>query len=752
MFIPLTIDPKRALRNAANSFSSGNILPELFQNARRAGARRILHASIHTAEGAVILVADDGDGLRTEQDFINLIGLHTSGWSEDLQAREQPAGLGLSSLLHTARTVIVSTGGYIETTPESLAFQEGAHLQEVPRDLADAMARRSLRTLVVAALDKPAAVELTKNNDLFLVFNATGRDGGAVELLDAGGSTNKALELLLRACAERWSKQVGVGAVGELLELLRPVSATGPEIRALARNAPPMLQSEGLAGLRQSLLGLDLQKVVSAYLPDRALRLACVRLPELNIEVDVLMHEGSQFIAPQNNLMVDWYGKPIRVSANSAYTPRACGLYSALRWMPPHNKELRPFETIRVIRPTGPVNWSPLLPARDKIIESPEFERAIAAANAVVTAINDRGLELLASAGIVHIHGPLLAVREDLDTARYDGYSEAVNAQLDYTWRSDLQRLSGTHSPRLLLGIPSANIQIGPESKLGIRFFEKEGDEEPCADRALTRHEVLLLVDEPVEAVRTDGLWIAQEAAYPYRFSEKFIRHLQLDVVLGPVVSRIPDKFGGLSFRQVVRCTATGPRWLLRLLGAKVEGADGEQASAEIRLPCMLRVTDETEIGADASEWEDAELTALDGRPVVQGDAGLFEEISLALWAVADTSSNIENTLSGWDSEDGSSAEWGDEDAGGYVLAQIKKWLEQRFEGIGSIANGVWEWVSRNVEGVERLRQSDIVRFAVDVERDVLEVWLRDGRRIERASDNRITVHPAPAKPETTDV
>ena len=79
-----------------------DVLNELFQNARRAGAGRIdVHLGDH--EGSSSLhIADDGRGIDDPASFVTL---GRSGWSDEIAQREDPAGMGVFSL--AGRTVTV---------------------------------------------------------------------------------------------------------------------------------------------------------------------------------------------------------------------------------------------------------------------------------------------------------------------------------------------------------------------------------------------------------------------------------------------------------------------------------------------------------------------------------------------------------------------------------------------------------------------------------------------------------------------
>lgn len=90
----------RALR--AQFTSSTAFLPELLQNARRAGASRVLVD--WDAERNVLIVNDDGCGIW---DFGNLVVAYQSGWSSETTFRENPIGVGLFAALLASDELIV---------------------------------------------------------------------------------------------------------------------------------------------------------------------------------------------------------------------------------------------------------------------------------------------------------------------------------------------------------------------------------------------------------------------------------------------------------------------------------------------------------------------------------------------------------------------------------------------------------------------------------------------------------------------
>ncbi|CAM5612756.1 ATP-binding protein [Sphingobium scionense] len=107
MSFPVTIRPEvgqSLITKVSRLFNGtlGDVLLELFQNARRAGARAIHVAVYNLPAGTALSIYDDGCGI---DDPANLLTLGTSGWQQDIRDREDPAGMGVFSL--AGRDVIV---------------------------------------------------------------------------------------------------------------------------------------------------------------------------------------------------------------------------------------------------------------------------------------------------------------------------------------------------------------------------------------------------------------------------------------------------------------------------------------------------------------------------------------------------------------------------------------------------------------------------------------------------------------------
>lgn len=95
---PETINKVSRLFNG----SVTDILHELLQNARRAGASTVAVSTIGRAGDRLLHIVDDGHGIA---DPASIVTLGRSGWNETIARREDPAGMGVFSL--AGRDVII---------------------------------------------------------------------------------------------------------------------------------------------------------------------------------------------------------------------------------------------------------------------------------------------------------------------------------------------------------------------------------------------------------------------------------------------------------------------------------------------------------------------------------------------------------------------------------------------------------------------------------------------------------------------
>ena len=85
---PETINKVSRLFNG----SVTDILHELLQNARRAGAGTVAVSTIGRAGDRLLHIVDDGHGIA---DPASIVTLGRSGWNETIARREDPAGMGV---------------------------------------------------------------------------------------------------------------------------------------------------------------------------------------------------------------------------------------------------------------------------------------------------------------------------------------------------------------------------------------------------------------------------------------------------------------------------------------------------------------------------------------------------------------------------------------------------------------------------------------------------------------------------------
>ena len=105
----LNVSHNNAMKLLADSFSShATFLTELLQNARRAGATRIVIT--YDQKEAKLIVADNGCGIT---DFSKLLTLCESGWGSDVQESDAPYGVGFLSAIMASKEFSVFSGGKI---------------------------------------------------------------------------------------------------------------------------------------------------------------------------------------------------------------------------------------------------------------------------------------------------------------------------------------------------------------------------------------------------------------------------------------------------------------------------------------------------------------------------------------------------------------------------------------------------------------------------------------------------------------
>lgn len=119
-----------------NNNSVADVLNEILQNCRRAGATRVDIDSFELADRQVLVIRDDGTGI---DDPAKLMTLGDSGWDSTIADREDPAGMGVFSLaghrveIHSFSPA-AGQGWCVTIAPD--AWESGAPLEIEPCSIA----------------------------------------------------------------------------------------------------------------------------------------------------------------------------------------------------------------------------------------------------------------------------------------------------------------------------------------------------------------------------------------------------------------------------------------------------------------------------------------------------------------------------------------------------------------------------------------------------------------------------------------
>ena len=129
--IRAAVGPK-VLSHAADFFnhSATTIFSELIQNARRAGATRvdITVMAQNDVGGAFVAFNDNGQGIADPADLLRFGG---SGWNNDIERIEQPAGMGFFSLA-TRGVQVASNDWAIDISPRAFRGDEDVLVDPAP--------------------------------------------------------------------------------------------------------------------------------------------------------------------------------------------------------------------------------------------------------------------------------------------------------------------------------------------------------------------------------------------------------------------------------------------------------------------------------------------------------------------------------------------------------------------------------------------------------------------------------------------
>jgi len=120
------INANRLIERIGEMFSKGTtVVGELMQNARRAGATKVLIETDPTQKQMVVM--DDGCGIV---DFQKLITIAESGWSDEILESEDPFGIGFASAVFAAKGITVeSRGKQIAFTAADIVAQRAIPVQ-----------------------------------------------------------------------------------------------------------------------------------------------------------------------------------------------------------------------------------------------------------------------------------------------------------------------------------------------------------------------------------------------------------------------------------------------------------------------------------------------------------------------------------------------------------------------------------------------------------------------------------------------
>ena len=103
--IQLKVDETKLVTNLRHAFTRrSNVISELMQNARRAGATEI-HITLSSDK---VIISDNGVGI---DDFSDLLTIASSGWDAETMAEESPVGLGFLSAMYACDFIQIESHG-----------------------------------------------------------------------------------------------------------------------------------------------------------------------------------------------------------------------------------------------------------------------------------------------------------------------------------------------------------------------------------------------------------------------------------------------------------------------------------------------------------------------------------------------------------------------------------------------------------------------------------------------------------------
>lgn len=123
----LKINESNLIANLGQSFTSKQVLfRELAQNSRRAGATKV--ELTLDKDKQLFIIKDDGQGIK---DFQNLFTVAESGWDSEVQAKENPFGMGFFMAVFACNTLKVESCGQ-ELTASKFDILEKREMKVIP--------------------------------------------------------------------------------------------------------------------------------------------------------------------------------------------------------------------------------------------------------------------------------------------------------------------------------------------------------------------------------------------------------------------------------------------------------------------------------------------------------------------------------------------------------------------------------------------------------------------------------------------
>ncbi len=135
--IQLKVNETKLVQNLRHAFTQrSNVISELMQNARRAGATKIRFQLSSHLSHSKLTIEDNGNGI---DDFADLLTVASSGWDTETIETESPFGLGFLSALYACKSIMVESNGksFLASTQDIMEQKritiDGSHLKSGTR-------------------------------------------------------------------------------------------------------------------------------------------------------------------------------------------------------------------------------------------------------------------------------------------------------------------------------------------------------------------------------------------------------------------------------------------------------------------------------------------------------------------------------------------------------------------------------------------------------------------------------------------